>query len=500
MQRAWCLALVHSLGYVCGFEDVAALIQQQQFVAALEAEAPVHQRAGALPDPGIRGYRVSRLNASAEAGGSVVVNFSNFCEQHDDFGPRECTVYYGMPVRKTVKIHLASGLQSGDIIHSSWDLRLNHNTSSMWSFLVPKSFYLTSSCPLCENRCHYAFANAKYVVDVSTPTTLDSAGMCENDTLPPQQDFVLEDKLAHPFPVPQDVALDGNLTFGFGIFGKDGNTRAYGSYIYRMTPGLGSAATALVAESKPKVTAKGSAGKRVFQPMELLTEVLLPQMLLEPSAELAKEVGLPKIVRGDASTSLSSVGSGKQVTHALGLNVTVKKIPRGSSISLVAENGCSTVDGNGSISCVFPATGTINFSTAVNMSFMAEPGSTMHIYSQQSHAGGLLGSKTKRKEVHAPLCSSFPITVTDLKGKSRTYQPGRCGQHSFSIASLAPHLQQLADFEDFLLPRAVWLFNPLAPKTFDELLPISQVMELELKHRNNHTFVHLEMAVSLLRI
>mmetsp|Transcript_102502 Transcript_102502/g.319381 ORF Transcript_102502/g.319381 Transcript_102502/m.319381 type:complete len:496 (+) Transcript_102502:56-1543(+) len=484
---AWCLTIASLVGRSSGIEDAAALIQQRQAVSALESSSSLQATSRALPDPGSDGVRMSRLSATGEAGSIIFKNYSYFCEQEDSFGPKECALYFGMPFHTTYKVRLSNGLSIGDVLFQSTAVSLQHNTSNLWSFLVPSNFHVESSCGLCASSCDYKTVNPKYSLNVTVPTFLEGMDMCNGTAT--QEEFVISNQSSFWFKPAAGLSLAGNVTTSTAVFDSNGNTRVQAAYVYRMsnTPPL-----AMLAASPDGAPSAGGLPAEVSMgPMDLLGQALFGT--LDEAAEVLKSrrAADPGVVLSETALSTSS-------QHALVLNLTVRGLAAGNSISFQSDKNCTSTDSSGSIACLIPFNETVNFTSDVNISFTAQEGSTLYTSSKLNVGGSLetlFPNKFKKKEVNVPFCGNQSVVVTDMKGLSHNYKPGKCGLYALSFANRGEELQKMAEFANFDLPRV--FFMPFLPRTFDGLLPLSSTSELEIKREDGSTVVSLEFAIGI---
>mmetsp|Transcript_75327 Transcript_75327/g.232992 ORF Transcript_75327/g.232992 Transcript_75327/m.232992 type:complete len:494 (-) Transcript_75327:51-1532(-) len=484
-----CLILLRVLGRSLAFEDVAALFQQRQAVAALE---PLP--AELLPHPGSDGLHVSRVSASGENGSSIVLNYTSIghnlssttCEQDGPFGPKECVLYYGEPVYKTYSVHLANGVGSGDVIREAYRFDLQHNASSFWSFLVPKTVYVAWSCGICGGTCSLSTTTARFSLNVTSPASWDDSPLCAslgNSTAPPQETLAIDSSWSFLLKPPADLALQGTVNMTAAVVDAHGNDRARASWVFRM-----------LTSTPAAMLARGIEG--LGQP-PLGALDLLGEMLLDSAGEVF-----------DLSGSEGSSGSGLMLadvlsnhSYGLVLNMTVRSIAAGSSIGVSFERFCTAQDTHGSIACLLPFNETISFTPHLNLSYTASEGSTVYSSSKASVAGALptlFPNGFKKREMTLPLCGNETVTVTNLKGVRKQYSPGKCGFHSIAFAALQPEIQTLPPIKNFDLPHIP--FMPFLPKTFDSLLPLTEVSELVMRHHDNTTILSLQFGVGITKM
>lgn len=471
------LALLCLFGQSRGFEDVESLIQQRQAVDALEASSELQESARALPDVGADGIRMSRLSATAEAGSNLFLNYSAFCEQEDAFGPKECALYYETPLWQTFKIHLNGGLNSGDVLMMGFNISLDHNKSSFWSLFAPKNINVGVGCGLCENSdCVYNVAKTNFSLNITTPTIIDDAAICGNTTTPKQEEFVISNASTYWLKPPGVLALSGDVTMSTGVYDSLGNARVHGTYRYRMTPP--SSPFSLAAE-------KIVGARQPIGPLDLLRKTFVDRLT-------GSEADSHRVSLRDFIASLGNH------SHTIELNLTIKGIASGSSITIMADKGCTATDSLGSVACELPLNDTVTIDAAADLAFTAAEGGTLYASSKTSVGGNLgiiFGQYLKKKEMSAPICGPA-VTITDMKGLTHDYQPGKCGGYAVKLSSTG--FKQLADFTNFDFPEIP--LAPFMPKTFDDILPLSEVSEFELKNPDNSTIVSFELGIGLKKV
>jgi len=496
------LALLPLFGQAQGVEDAAALIQQRQAVEALESEV-------ALPSPGPDLIRMTRVSASAEAGSSIILNYSSFCEQEDEFGPKECALYFDMPFDQMFKVRLNGGLRSGDTVVSSVDTSFDHNTSSFWSFLVPPDFTFGLSCSFCQDTCSLTSVKPSYSLDVTYPTMLEHESYCDSST-PVGEEFTISNSSTYWFKPPLGLSLDANATVSTGIFDASGAARAQATYLYRAASASSSPSTLYSRSLDRTVEERREQDTVSNHPLSFLG--LFPQMFLEMmlgSMRQADEVVTERVMaqnQGPAvALSRSETSSGaksmrdilKDTPHKISLNMTVKGLAAGNSIT-VASQQCTVTDSVGSVECDLPLGSGVAFNTTMDIAYTAAEGGTIYTSTQASVGGDLsllFPDKFAKKEKTVPICGSEVTTVTGTNGVNHTYIPAKCGPYRVQFSSTQNEFTHLGDFANFDLPQIP--FMPFLPNTIDDLMPISQVEELVMTAQDGTTIVSLEIAIGI---
>jgi len=496
------LALLPLFGQAQGVEDAAALIQQRQAVEALESEV-------ALPSPGPDLIRMTRVSASAEAGSSIILNYSSFCEQEDEFGPKECALYFDMPFDQMFKVRLNGGLRSGDTVVSSVDTSFDHNTSSFWSFLVPPDFTFGLACTFCQDTCSLTSVKPSYSLNVTYPTVLEHASVCQAPSGPVQEEFTIANASTYWFKPPFGLSLNANATVSTGVFDQSGSARAQATYLYR-------AASASPPSTLYSLNLARSAEERrerdavANHPLSFVG--LFPQMLLEMmlgSLGQADEVVTEHVLsqsqdpgvalsRSETSSRAKSMRDIlRETPHKISLNMTVKGLAAGNSIT-VASQQCTVTDSVGSVECDLPLGSGVAFNTTMDIAYTAAEGGTIYTSTQASVGGDLsllFPDKFAKKEKTVPICGSEVTTVTGTNGVNHTYIPAKCGPYRVQFSSTQNEFTHLGDFANFDLPQIP--FMPFLPNTIDDLMPISQVEELVMTAQDGTTIVSLEIAIGI---
>jgi len=457
------LALLSLFGQLDAIEDASALIQQQK-AGTLQAVSSLQEHAWrGLPPVGAGdGVRMSRLSASAEAGSSFLLNYSHFCDEFDDFGPKECALYYGMYFWQKFKVKLNGGLSSGDVLYQAFDLDLSCNESDFLSFLVPKKFSVETRCTMCDSSCGVISNTSAFFLGITVPTVVEDEAVCGSSSEPKQEEFWFTNTTAYWTKPAETLRLGGSVTATMGVHDKDNNTRISGSYVFKLVEPSMLAA-------KPERSALLGSNHHSF-----------PDKLIGMIKDAMPFARAPKGSHAKVD---------KRSSRILMFNFTVKSLTSGSRVSITTDKGCTSMDSHGSVVCEFALGENITMSTDMDIGLTALAGSTIYTASKL-HVGGSfhdLVDLLPMNESTKPLCGGT---------ENATYHPMKCGYYRLQLSTTPAVVQMFTDFEDFNIP-TIGAMAQLPEASFDDLLPIRFVSELILRGPDSLPLLAVDLAYGL---
>merc|ERR1719511_335613 len=447
-------------------------------------------------DPTVQGLMVTKTHSHGVGSNEVILTSTMKCQ-----GSNTCYFPWYVPFAAYFKISVPAGLSNDDYVAVNYNSVMTYNRSSYWGWFMPRVGKMSGKCHFCASDCTYNFWSKEYSLNVTTPTILDTLWVCLGDT----QKSVFLKKQIWFLPRPtQELALDGELTFGIGLYSASGNVKA--DAIYKMTvlesDWVTQTTTTTTATTTTSTTGTTTGAAALARSAEGESHTQTVEEDMKPSmsmVDVMQEVFSGMAAEGSrASAASMSKSSSRWLSpdREMIFNLSIKSIAAGNSLSYEFDSGCSNPGGDyTALSCRIPldaATGTL--ASMSKISFDAQPGSKLS-FAYQTRSSDKIMKKLpmyfQKLSIDAPLCGSARYTrakVSLWDGSpglpSGLYKTPECGYYSFSFSTGGPKPIDFLSFLDMM--------TPMAMEPSDDLLPWSKTVWLKLTDHSGATIIDLE--------
>mmetsp|Transcript_39073 Transcript_39073/g.124217 ORF Transcript_39073/g.124217 Transcript_39073/m.124217 type:complete len:475 (+) Transcript_39073:983-2407(+) len=459
---------------------------------ALRVEAGQDAEAGASePRDAIS---LERTVHAADPGSQVLFRLNEGCASADDYGPKRCRLGWGQKVSFLSKVHVASGVQFGDVLvlNASIKIKAQNESDPMSQLLAGNQIFAQSACSLCSGQCNLQakVPDKGYLLELEQPSYMDGPELCEgllrgNGV----QDFDLADwtwQLPEGFPAAWQ--LRASVELGLAFLRQDGRPKVAEKVVLDLVPG----AAAPQALKAPKAAMPIMAARLTAGGARTLPEALVA-VLAGVLSEAAVHPAAAELMRTQPGWEPARL-------NALRLKMSARNIEdkAGQNFSFMTSHGCE-VQGKdkATVSCWIPLGQEARWSVGLHLASNLEHGSFVKL-KLMPKVGGMLGvmmgAALQPIEVVVPLCDGGSnITFMDV---DIPVQAGDCGPYRMNLE--LPDLSvTLPTIKGKTLGDLGFPQLPRIPIRLDELPPMSIVASMQYRHQDETPIADVDIEVGL---